>query len=104
MQAYDYIAGPDIFLERTGASNPLDGIDVGYSAKPWCGDLDNDGDKDCLIGESDGTVKYFLNTGSASSPAYTEQTGASNPLNGIDVGRDAAPWCGDLDGDGDKDW
>merc|ERR1712046_330172 len=56
----------------------------------------------CFIGDKDGTVKYYKNTGAADSPAYTPQTGASNPLNGIDFGDNASPWCGDLDGDGDN--
>ena len=37
-------------------------------------------------GTFDGTLRYFENTGSATAPAFTEQTGAANPFNGVDVG------------------
>ena len=59
-----------------------------------------------VIGETDGFIKYFLNTGSASNWGYTEQTGSSNPFNATDLGSDntPAPWCGDIDADGDVDW
>jgi hypothetical protein len=35
--------------------------------------------------------------------AYTEQTGAANPFNGIDVGVSSTPTFADIDGDGDLD-
>ena len=57
-----------------------------------------------VFGIYDGSVKYYLNVGSASSPAFTLQTGASNPLNGTDVGTMSSPWSGDMNGDGLSDW
>src|SRR4051812_38875181 len=51
------------FSERTGAANPLDGIDVGVLSKPGFADLDGDGDLDVLVGEQYGALHYFLNTG-----------------------------------------
>ena len=92
----------------------------------WCGDIDEDGDNDwygalcsgfimltlcgfvlSFVGvfqASVGTIKHFKNTGSASSPAFVEQTGSLNPFHGLNVGDFPAPWCGDFDGDGDNDW
>ena len=57
-----------------------------------------------IVGASDGSLKYYLNTGTASSPVFTEQTGSSNPFFGTNVGGGASPWCGDMDADGDSDW
>ena len=91
------------FTEHAGAANPLDGIDVGGFSAPTFADLDGDGDPDLVIGEDDVTLHYYENTSSRSRPAFTERTGAANPLDGIDVGGFSAPTFADLDGDGDLD-
>ena len=92
-----------VFTEQTGAANPFNGIDVGLSSTPAFADLDGDGDLDVLIGEQDGTLNFYRNTGTALAPVFTVQTGAANPFNGVDVGFDSAPTFADLDGDGDLD-
>ncbi len=79
------------FTERTGAANPFNGVDVGFYSTPSFADLDGDGDLDAVVGEHDGTLRYFENTGSAIAPAFTERTGAANPFNGVDVGPSARP-------------
>ena len=76
-------------------------IDVGSSAKPVFADLDGDGDLDALIGNNDGDIIYFQNTGSSTDPAF--HTASSNPFNLENVGWYAAPALFDLDGDGDLD-
>jgi len=91
------------FIEQTGLNNPLDSVDVGYYAAPTFADIDNDGDLDAFIGEKLGTIKYYENTGTNINPAFTEQTGVSNPFNGVDVGGYAAPTFADIDNDGDWD-
>jgi Ca2+-binding RTX toxin-like protein len=91
------------FTPRTGAANPCNGVDVGNASKPTFADLDGDGDLDALVGESDGTLNYFENTGTASAPVLTARTGTANPFNGIDVGYSSVPTLADLDGDGDQD-
>jgi hypothetical protein len=96
-------AASPTFVRRTGASNPLDGSDVGYSATPALGDLDADGDLDVVAGMQAGSFAYLENTGSATSPAFALRTGASNPFDGQSVGSRSAPSLGDLDGDGDLD-
>src|SRR5262249_12140033 len=87
----------------TGSQNPLNGIDVGDLSAPSFGDLDHDGDLDLIVGNDAGTFAYFKNTGSATDPHFVEQTGAANPLNGIDIGNKTKPAFADIDGDGDLD-
>jgi hypothetical protein len=97
------IAVAPAFALRSGAANPLNGIDLGASANPALGDLDGDGDLDLYAGEHSGTVLLFENTGNPIAPAFAARTGAGNPLTGIAVGGRAAPALGDLDGDGNLD-
>ena len=52
---------------QTGAANPFDGIDVGDVPRRRLGDVDGDGDLDALVGDSDGTLRYFKNTGTATA-------------------------------------
>jgi hypothetical protein len=96
-------AASPTFIARTGAANPLNGQDVGNGSTGSLGDLDADGDLDLVTGSSDGTLRYFENTGNATIPAFIPRTGVANPLNGQDVGLSSAPALGDLDGDGDLD-
>ncbi|MBP6606679.1 MAG: VCBS repeat-containing protein [Nitrospira sp.] len=96
-------ASAPAYAEQTGSANPFSGIDVGDYSVPTFGDLDGDGDLDVVVGIDDGTLRYYQNTGTASAPAYAEQTGSTNPFTAIDVGRDVAPTMDDLDGDGDLD-
>uniref|UniRef100_UPI0034DFAF9F FG-GAP-like repeat-containing protein n=1 Tax=Candidatus Thiodubiliella endoseptemdiera TaxID=2738886 RepID=UPI0034DFAF9F len=88
---------------KTGDSNPFNGIDVGNLSAPTLADIDGDGDLDLVVGESDGTLKYYQNTGTTSNPAYEAKTGDDNPFNGIDVGNSSSPALADIDGDGDLD-
>jgi VCBS repeat-containing protein len=91
------------YTEQTGNSNPFSSIDVGDFSNPTLADLDSDGDLDAIVGASDGTLRYYTNMGSATSPIYVEQTSSNNPFNGIDVGIYSSPTFADLDGDGDLD-
>ena len=73
---------------------------VGSNTVPAFADLDNDGDKDMLIGASDGICYGYENTGTASSPVWT----AKPAWNAPDVGPFyASPAFADLDKDGDYD-
>ena len=96
-------ASTPTFTQQTGASNPMDGEDIGGDSAPTFVDIDNDNDFDLIIGESNGEINFYENTGSVSSPTFTQQTGASNPFDGVDLGTDVKPAFYDVDGDGDYD-
>jgi hypothetical protein len=64
-------------------------------------DIDDDGDLDAFIGEADGNISYFANTGSASSPAFAAPQ--TNPFGLVKVQDFSSPALGDIDGDGDLD-
>ena len=56
------------------------------------------------MGDADGVLNYFENTGTSTAPVFVRRIGSANPFDGIDVGYDmSAPAFGDLDGDGDLD-
>ena len=92
------------FVENTGgpgnpASFPLvtplyAGIDVGITATPTIADLNRDGLQDLLIGERNGNLNYFQNTGSVGNPQFESDpnTAPNNFFFGsIDTGPGASP-------------
>lgn len=72
-----------------------------YSMAPTFGDLDNDGDKDLIIGDNNGQLHYFENTASLGSPAQFANHMAS--YQGIDVGNFAYPQLFDINKNGTLD-
>src|SRR5262249_54997048 len=60
--------------------NPFGSIGEGNNAAPFLADLSGDGLLDLVDGNSGGTLRYFLNTGTAGSPEYTIQTGSDTPF------------------------
>ncbi len=73
------IGGPENF---TLATVNYQAIDVGDFATPQLVDVDRDGKLDLLIGEQDGRVRYYQNTGTTASPIFTLIT---TNFGGIDV-------------------
>ncbi len=96
-------ASAPTFVQRTGGSNPMNGFDIGNRSDPEFVDIDNDGDFDVFVGEENGNINYFENTGTAGAPTFVVRTGANNPFNGVDVGTNSSPAATDLDSDGDFD-
>ncbi len=80
------------FTDLTGVSSPFDSI-TGNSnnSSVGLGDIDNDLDYDLVLGDKDGTVRYFENTGSVSVPTFSEVIGVTNPLDGISIGANSEP-------------
>jgi hypothetical protein len=90
------------FTQKRGEPNPFEGL-LGYgSAAPAFSDVDEDGDLDMLMGEYNGTLKYFENTGEGLIPRF----GVDDPFDGF---RNASsndnpkPVFADVDNDGDED-
>jgi hypothetical protein len=71
------------------------------SHAPTFVDVDGDGDADVFMGDGGGRILFFANTGSASLPRFSAP--ATHPFGLADVGDNASPTFGDLDGDGDFD-
>jgi Ca2+-binding RTX toxin-like protein len=92
-----------VYVQRTGAQNPLDAVNTGIYSSPTLADVDGDGDLDAVLGDPDQSLLYFENTGTADAPVYVQRSGAENPFDGIFVGIRGAPTFVDLDGDGDLD-
>jgi hypothetical protein len=59
-------------------------INIGEYAAPQLVDLDRDGDLDLAIGEWNGNINYFENTGTAITPVFSA-TPTTQGLGGIDV-------------------
>jgi hypothetical protein len=92
------------FAEQTGTDNPFNGIDVGFYSALALGDLDADGDLDLLVGGTNKVLLFFRNTGTATAPAFTQETGLAGPFDTVQfLPTDPHPGLGDFDGDGDLD-
>jgi hypothetical protein len=84
----------------TLADSQFVSISRGSNTVPALADLDGDGDLDLVIGEASGQVNLYRNAGSRTAPSFEL---VSDNLQGIDVGRRAAPSLADVDGDGKPD-
>jgi hypothetical protein len=82
------------------ANDALVQLEGGSNVAPALGDLDDDGDLDLIVGESDGTLSYYRNDGSPQEPSFTL---ARDDFAGAPVDNRSAPALGDVDGDGDLD-
>jgi hypothetical protein len=80
--------------------NFFGGISTDTMSQPHLVDFDSDGDYDIFVGNYNGTIGYYENTGSKTKPKWTNVPKVQGDL---DVGTMAGPTTGDLDGDGDLD-
>lgn len=105
--------GSIYFFENTGTKSSPEfllidssyfGITGELSLSPAFADLDGDNDADLLVGNFDGTISYFKNFGTASSPDFVFQSLLQNSAGAIiDIGVYARPFLLDIDGDNDFD-
>ena len=98
--------------EVKGTDNPFNGVVIGGHppanakgdfARLTLVDSDADNDMDAYVGNREGNLLFLKNLGSPTNPNFVEQTGEANPLEGIDVGKDAAPTFVDNQGEGNMD-
>ncbi|NKN34723.1 FG-GAP repeat domain-containing protein, partial [Marichromatium bheemlicum] len=82
-------------------TNPFGLSDVGDNATPSLVDLDGDGDLDLVVGNWDGDLLFFENTGTASEAAFSSPS--TNPFELTNTGYGAAPTFADIDSDGRLD-
>ena len=75
-------------------------IDVGNFSAPTFADIDNDGDFDLFVGEREGNIDFYRNTGTATNPVFTLEM---EDFASINVGFLSAPTFADIDNDGDLD-
>jgi hypothetical protein len=100
-----------VFTLQTGTDNPIPVITVNSNTHYILAsfvDIDADGDQDIFVGFGTNygvNTAFFKNTGTASAPAFAEQTGTNNPLaTGIGYSYGIVfPSFVDIDGDGDMD-
>ena len=98
-------------FETTHSLNPMGNFTLGAaSPPPFCGDMDGDGDKECVAGDSVGCIWWFENVGNSTAPRFESfappngtVTNASNPFHAFCDGTYLSPFCGDFDFDGDLD-
>ena len=92
--------GDSVNAEYTLITDQFVNINPTYRLTPCFIDIDNDFDFDLFIGEMDGTIYFYLNTGDSAVYAFEYVT--DNYMN-IDVGDYSAPYFCDIDNDGDYD-
>jgi hypothetical protein len=97
------------FYKNTGSKNSFsfspvteffDSITVGQNSQPFFVDYDGNGKVDLFLGSGDGTIQFFRNIGTKTTPHFARET--NNLLPGVTLA-EAVPALVDIDGDGDLD-
>ncbi|MBN2056219.1 VCBS repeat-containing protein [bacterium] len=78
-------------------------LDVGSSSTPFVADWNNDGKDDLLVGELDGNINLFINTGTNAAPVLAAGVLLAAGGSVIDMGVESRPFVLDWNGDGRKD-
>ena len=83
----------------------ISALNLGNSLHPAFGDIDNDGDIDVIVGNSEGYSYLFTNSAGAGNIAVFSFTDTikNNMGNIVDIGQFAVPQLFDYDKDGDLD-
>lgn len=84
----------------------ISALNLGLSLHPTFADIDNDGDQDMILGDSEGKLHLLTNSagaGNTASFSLTLQNITDSAGNQIDIGQFAAPQLFDYDNDNDFD-
>lgn len=94
-----------LFTQVESSGNPLQQVAITGSVIPVFADIDGDGDPDCFIANSNGSITFYKNTGTAEKAVFVKQSAAFNPLSGARFsGIDISSFLlQDIDKDGDID-
>ena len=96
---YENIGTPDSAVFELITQNFVT-LDIGKTAPPAFTDIDNDGMVDFIVGDGDGNINYFSNTGTEEEPYFTFET---EVFQDIHANYQSRPTFGDIDNDGDLD-
>ena len=96
---YENVGTPDSAVFELITQNFVS-LDIGKTAPPAFTDIDNDGLVDIFVGDGDGNINYFSNTGAENAPYFTFET---QNFQDISANYQSRPTFGDLDNDGDLD-
>lgn len=75
---FNNLAGPSQPMQLDIQQFPYMNISVGTAATPVIADLNRDGLMDILVGERNGNINFFANTGTAGNPAFSPGNSAPN--------------------------
>ena len=92
--------GNSLLYNYSMISTYYDSIDVGSNAHPTFCDIDGDNDYDLFIGNQEGKVYFYRNTGDSVNYDFEYVT---DNFAGVDVTSEATPAFCDIEGDGDFD-
>uniref|UniRef100_UPI0034DE10C4 Ig-like domain-containing protein n=1 Tax=Candidatus Thiodubiliella endoseptemdiera TaxID=2738886 RepID=UPI0034DE10C4 len=87
------------FTKVSATNNPFQNI-THANASPTFVDIDQDGDLDLVIGDSNGKLHYYYRN---TNGVFTVQTGSNNPIANIAVSNNAKPTFADIDSNGTLD-
>ena len=71
------------YTRKSGAANPLNGLNVGDEANPTFANITGDNRLDLVVGDQDGTVSYYER---GDNPKFVKKTGENNPFKNINLG------------------
>ncbi|MDI6735639.1 MAG: FG-GAP-like repeat-containing protein [bacterium] len=94
------------FQVNAGTQTGIIDLDVGFNASPYVYDWNKDNIRDLIVGDENGWINIFINSGNDISPIFkpgTKATTGSGTNQALKVTYDATPIMCDWDNDGDMD-
>jgi hypothetical protein len=96
-------AGNPVFASSSFVQNGASNLDVGSRASPVSVDWNRDGKKDLIVGDTNGRLYYFQNTGTDENPVFSGYQQLQAGGTTIDVMNYSRPDVADWDNDGVMD-